>query len=333
MGETAPLESPPIDVSVVVPVYGCAGCLAALHARLTAVLAKRVASYELVFVDDRSRDGAWPILLELAASDDRVVALRLSRNFGQHPAITAGIARSRGRTVVVMDCDLQDPPEEVPRLLAVAEQGYDIVFARRAARTDRWARRIGSALYFRALSTFTGAELDGAHGTFSAITRKVADAFLELQDADRHYLFILKWLGFESTSIDVAQGERYAGKSSYSLSRLVAHAVDGLVFQTTKLLRWIIYAGFGVAGLGVLLAAFFVYSWAVNTPYPGWTSLAVLVLILGGFILLSLGVTGLYVGKIFGQVKQRPLFVVDEEIGGAAAGDRRVASNEPAGAR
>jgi dolichol-phosphate mannosyltransferase len=124
---------------------------------------------------------------------------------------------------------------------------------------------------------------------------------------------ILRWLGFDSASIDVEHGERYEGQSSYTFSKLVQHGFDGLVFQTTRLLRWIVYAGFAIAVFGVALAGFFVYSWAAHDAYPGWTSLAVLLLLLSGFIIMSLGVTGLYVGKIFSQVKERPLYIVDEE--------------------
>jgi polyisoprenyl-phosphate glycosyltransferase len=304
-----------IELSVVIPVYGCRPCLVALTERLSATLAELGRSYEIVYVDDRSPDGAWETLVELASSDPHVRAIRLSRNFGQHAAITAGLARSQGRWVVVMDCDLQDPPESIGRLYAKAQEGYDVVLARRLARRHSTFRRFGARLYTAALNVFTGTRLSGEYGALSIISRKVVDGFLELRDADRHYLSVLNWLGFETASIDVEHAERYAGRSSYTFPKLVQHAFTGLVFQTTKLLRWIVYLGFLVALLGLLLAAFFVYSWAVHDPYPGWTSLAVLLLVLGGFILLSLGVTGLYVGKIFGQVKGRPLYVVDEERG------------------
>ena len=316
-----------IELSVVIPVYGCRDCLRVLHERLTRALSELADSYEIVYVDDRSPDCAWQTLTELAASDAHVRCVRLSRNFGQHAAITAGLAKTSGRWVVVMDCDLQDPPEEIARLYRKAAEGYDVVFARRAGRRDAPLRRMAARAYFGLLSVFFGTKLEGEYGTFSIISRKVVDAFLTLTDADRHYLFILNWLGFENTSIEVAHAERYAGGSSYTFSRLVQHAFDGLVFQTTKLLRWIVYVGFVVAVLGVLLAAFFTYSWAANSPYPGWTSLAVLLLVLGGFILLSLGVTGLYIGKIFGQVKMRPLYVVDEEQGGTREDGHRVAED------
>jgi dolichol-phosphate mannosyltransferase len=314
-----------VELSVVIPVYGCRSCLTVLNARLASVLADLDVTYEVVYVDDRSPDGAWDVLAELARRDTRVRAIRLSRNFGQHSAITAGLAHARGRWTIVMDCDLQDPPESIPHLYAKAREGFDVVFARRKSRQHAPFRKAGAKAYFWALGVFTGARLDGEYGTFSIISRKVVDAFLALKDADRHYLFILNWLGFESTAIDVEHRERYEGKSAYTWSKLIQHAFDGIVFQTARLLRWIVYAGFVIAFLGVLLAAFFIYSWIANNPYPGWTSLAVLLLLLSGFIIASLGVTGLYVGKIFAQVKGRPLYVIDEDLGveTIVAADRR----------
>ena len=303
-----------IELSVVIPVYGCTPCLTALTERLRQTIATLCVTYEIVFVDDRSPDGAWDVLTELVGTHREVRAIRLSRNFGQHAAITAGLARARGRWAIVMDCDLQDQPESIPQLVTKAREGYDIVFARRKSRQHSVVRRVGARAYFWALGVFFGSPMDGEYGTFSIISRKVIDAFLELRDADRHYLFILRWLGFESSSIDVEHAARQIGGSSYTFTKLVQHAFDGLVFQTTRLLRWIVYLGFFVALAGLVLAVFFFFSWIVRDPYPGWTSLAVLLLLLGGFIILSLGVTGLYVGKIFGQVKGRPLYVVDDEL-------------------
>jgi len=319
-----------VELSIVVPVYGCQPCLVALNQRLISTLKRLRVTYEILYVDDRSPDGAWPVLLDLADRHPGVRAVRLSRNFGQHAAITAGMARAGGRWIVVMDCDLQDKPESIPDLYKMAHQGFDVVFARRTGRKDSSFRRLGARVYFWLLGLVFGSTVDGEYGTFSIVSRKVADAYLQLKDVDRHYLFILNWLGFEATAIDVAHSSRYEGRSAYTFSRLVTHAVDGVVFQTTKLLRWIVYAGFLIALAGVALAAFFIYSWAVNSAYPGWTSLAVLILLLGGFMILSLGVTGLYVGKIFGQVKARPLYVVDEESPPASLTASRLEDDVPA---
>jgi dolichol-phosphate mannosyltransferase len=302
-----------VDLSVVVPVYGCADCLDALWDRLTRAVREVTAAYELIFVDDRSRDDAWPKLQQLASKDKHVRAFRLSRNFGQHAAITAGLAQSRGERAVVMDCDLQDPPELIPLLHSRALEGFDVVMARRTGRRSTW-RRFASRAYSKLMKTFLGTEMSGDIANLSVISRKVINAFLALGDLDRQYILILRWLGFEQSIVDFEQPERFAGRSAYTLPMLVRVAMDGLFFQTTTLLRWIVYVGFLAALAGVALAAVFVLIYLTHSPYPlpGWTSLSVLVLLMGGFIILSTGVTGLYIGKIFQQVKGRPLYVIDE---------------------
>jgi polyisoprenyl-phosphate glycosyltransferase len=302
-----------LDLSVVIPVYRCEECLRALYDRVTRAVAEVTPRYEIVFVDDRSPDGGWSTIRELAALDPHVKAVRLSRNFGQHAAITAGLAESRGSRVVVMDCDLQDPPEEVPRLYAAAEQGYDIVFARRRSRRHSLYRRAAARLYFKLMNVFLGTSIEGEFGSFSIISRKVVDEFLAFRDRDRHYLLILYWLGFEHTSIDVGHAKRYGGRSAYSLGALLQHAADGVFFQTTKLLRWIVYLGLLIALAGFALAAILVIAYLAGTrPPSGYTSLAVLILFSTGAVLTSLGVAALYLGKVFEQVRARPLYVVDE---------------------
>jgi polyisoprenyl-phosphate glycosyltransferase len=302
------------DLSVVVAVYRCADCLGPLVERLVGTLETLVESFEIVFVDDASPDGSWDVLTRLAAEDDRVRAVRLSRNFGQHAAITAGLAESRGRMIVVMDCDLQDQPEEIPNLYAAARQGHDVVLARRIGRTDSRFRRLTARSYFWLLNRMTGAKLEPGFGTFSLISDEVRNAYLSIGDQSRHYLLILHWLGFKQSAIDVRHAPRASGKSSYTLGKLIRHAADGVFFQTTVLLRWIVYLGFLFALAGLVLAAVFVAIGIFGDPYPGWTSLAVLILIVGGFIIMSTGVTGLYIGKIFDQVKDRPLYVVAERV-------------------
>jgi polyisoprenyl-phosphate glycosyltransferase len=309
---------PEPEISVVIPSYGCRDCLRALHGRLTAALAGVTTHYEIVFIDDRSPDEGWDVLLELAGEDHHVRALRLSRNFGQQASITAGLAASRGAWTVVMDCDLQEPPELIPELYAKAQEGYDVVFARRRRRNMSRLRSAAAHAYFRFQRVFLGNNLTGDYAAFSIISRRVREAFLRIRDQDRHYLPIVRWLGFEQASVDFDHAPRYAGKSSYTLRGLVRHAVAGVFFQTTALLFWIVWLGFALAASGILLALYFLYSYATANPYPGWTSLAVLLLVIGGFIIISTGVTGLYIGTIFRQVKDRPLYLIDEEVGPGA---------------
>ena len=302
------------EISIVIPVYGCDACLVALHRRLTTMLAGLDVGHEIVYVDDRSPDGAWNTLLELAAEDPAVRLVRLSRNWGQHAAVTAGLQASRGRWAVVMDCDLQDPPEEIPRLYATALEGNDIVLTRRDRRRQTMRRRIAAVAYLRLRSLFLGIKIDPEYGSMSILSRKVVDSFLSVGDHHRQYMLILHWLGFHRAVIEVAHGERPDGRSSYGLRSLLTIAADGMFFQTTVLLRKIVYAGFAIAFCGLLAAAYFIYSYFVADPLPGWTSVVVLMLVLSGVIIVTTGITGMYVGKIFEQVKGRPSFVVDTVV-------------------
>jgi polyisoprenyl-phosphate glycosyltransferase len=308
----------------VVPVYGCAGCLDPLVERLGATLGGTVASYEIILVDDRSPDGAWDVIRRLARVDPSIRALRLSRNFGQTSAITAGLAEARARWAVVMDCDLQEPPEAIPQLLAKAREGYDIVHTRRRCPRHSRLRRTLSRTYFRLRDALNGTSLGSDHGTMSVLSRPVIDAFLALPDRDREYLALLGWLGFEQTTVEVDHAERHAGRSSYGWQLLVRVAVDGLFFQTTVFLRWIVLAGFLVAGLGALVALYDLSVYLSSNVIPGYTSLAVLVLFMSGIILVSVGVIGLYVGKTFEQAKGRPLYIVDTRLEPGAPAERAV---------
>jgi glycosyltransferase involved in cell wall biosynthesis len=315
-----------VEISVVIPVFKCAECLRHLHERLDLALTQLPGEREIIFIDDRSPDESWSILRQLAEQDDSIRLIRLSRNFGQHAAITAGIELARGRWVVVMDCDLQDPPEEIPRLYTQAQEGVEIVYARRTGRRGPWFRRVASRMYFRILNASLRTDFDPEYGNFTIISRKVRDAFLRFRDKDRHYLMILRWLGYEYASIDVAHAERYAGESAYTLRTLIKFAIDGLFFQSTTLLRWSTYIGFAASLGGVVLAGFFFVNYFLQNTYPGWTSLAVLILVIGGLTITTVGVAGLYIGKIFIQVKDRPLYVVDDVVGGSgtASGDQRL---------
>jgi glycosyltransferase involved in cell wall biosynthesis len=306
------MTEPSVELSVVVPVYGCVDCLRALEERIRAALEPAVSSYELVLVDDRSPDGAWAEIRRLAAADPRVRGVRLSRNFGQHAAITAGLSESRGQWTAVMDCDLQEPPEALPELMAKAREGFDIVHTRRQTPSQSWLRRGLGQLYFRVRDALQQTSTGRDHGTMSVLSRPALEAFLSLGDRDREYLALLGWLGFETTIVEVGHAERHAGRSSYSLRRLVGVAVDGIFFQTTVLLRWIVFAGFTVAAIGALLALYLLTVWVFDDPPSGYTSLAVLLLLLSGMTIVCVGVTGLYVGKTFEQAKGRPLFIVAE---------------------
>jgi polyisoprenyl-phosphate glycosyltransferase len=299
-------------ISVVVPVFGCASCLGQLCQQLETSLQILTERFEIILVDDRSPDNSWSEIISLQARYPSVTGIRLSRNYGQHIAITAGLAAAQGDFAVVMDCDLQDPPSLIPQLFSKLREGYDLVLARRVERSHSVPRLLAARIYSKLISKLTGEPVTGSsYGSFSILSRKVIDSFLLFEEKERHYLFILRWLGFHIGSIDYIHQERYSGRSSYTLGRLLRHAVDGILFQATVLLRWIVGLGFLFAFSGTAMAGYFVWRHLLYTSLPGWTSLIVLILVSTGVILISLGIIGLYVGKIFDQAKQRPLYVVD----------------------
>jgi dolichol-phosphate mannosyltransferase len=222
-----------------------------------------------------------------------------------------------------MDCDLQDRPEDIARLYARAKEGHDVVFARRQERGHSRLRVAASRAYYRLLRRVFGSAVDPEYGNFSMISRRVADAIHELGDRDRHYRAILAWVGFSQAEVAVEHAARHEGESAYDLRALLRHAADGVFFQSATLMRYIVYAGLVWALLGVALAIYFVVSYlAADYTYPGWTSLAVILLLTTGSLTVTVGVTGLYIGRIFRQVKGRPLFLVDEVLGARAGGEQ-----------
>jgi polyisoprenyl-phosphate glycosyltransferase len=317
-----------VELSVVVPVYGCAGCLTALHERVSQSVAETADSWELVLIDDRSTDGGWEALQRLARADGHVRAFRLSRNFGQDAAITAGLAQARGDWAAVMDCDLQEAPEEIPRLWAAAGEGYQVVRTLRRGWRHPPLRRFASRLY-RRLTMETDTRPD--YSTLCLISRPVIDAFLRLHDRDREFMIALDWLGFDSTAIEIEHHDRLDGESGYTLDRLVRVALDGMFFQSTVLLRLVVLLGFVIAVVGVGLAAFEIADYFIEPEksVPGYTSLAVLLLVLAGFVIFSIGIVGLYVGRIFEQVKDRPLYLIDAHAEGPVPAGRIASPDLP----
>ena len=301
----------PSSFSVIVPVYGCESCLHQLCEQLDDALKILTDHFEIILVDDRSPDNSWISILALQSKFSSIKGIRLSRNYGQQIAITAGLAAARGDYAIVMDCDLQDPPSLIPVLYSKLCEGYDLVIAKRVSRTHSIFRQLGAKLYFKILSKVIEEPIDGSYGSFSILSRKVINSFLLFEERERHYLFILRWLGYRIGSIDYQHQERHSGRSSYNLIKLVKHGISGIFFQSTVILRWSVTTGFVLAFLGVILASYLLWEHLFRTSLPGWTSLIVLILISTGMILISQGMIGLYVGRIFDQAKQRPLYIVD----------------------
>lgn len=298
-------------VSVVSPVYGCSGCLEELVDRVQRALAGRRGGFEILLVDDASPDGAWSRIAELASTRPWVRGLRLARNFGQHYAIAAGIEHARGEHVVVMDCDLQDLPEEIPRLLDAMAPGVEAVFARRIDRRDGVLKRFGSWAFFRVLSWMTGVQQDHATANFGAYSRRVIDVLNAMPERERCFPLMVKWTGLQAAMLDVEHAPRSSGRSGYSLKRLMRLAAGIVLSYSDKPLRIVVRLGLLFAAVGLSFAVLStVRFFSGDVQVAGYTSIIASIWLVGSVIVSSLGIVGLYVGRLFVDTKGRPYYIV-----------------------
>jgi dolichol-phosphate mannosyltransferase len=302
-----------VHLSIVSPVYMAEDCVDELYRRLCAAAGTITPDFEIVLVEDRGADASWEKIKSIAARDHRVKGVRMSRNFGQHYAITAGLEHARGDWIVVLDCDLQDPPEAIPRLYAKATEGYDIVFARRLARKDSALKSLGSLLFIRLMGWLSGDRYDPAIGNFSINSRRAIRAFLSYRERDRSFSRIMQRIGFERACVEVEHAPRFAGATSYTVRKLVRFAVQNIVSASTRPLFISIQLGLLISLVSLLYAVFLVVRYfVIDVPVMGWTSLAVLISFFMGLLLIQLGILGLYLGKVFEESKGNPLFHVSD---------------------
>jgi dolichol-phosphate mannosyltransferase len=303
-------------ISVVLPVYNEAAILGELHRRLHAALSSISEDYEIVMVDDGSRDESWKTMAELSAQDRRVKAIRLSRNFGQHYGITAGLDHCDGDWVVVMDSDLQDRPEEIPNLYAKAQEGFDVVVARRGRRRDAPLKRLTSWLFYRVFSYLTDTHYDSQVGNFRIISRRVVENVRTVREQLRFFGGIVDWLGFPQTSIQVQHSERLAGKGAYNFRRLWRLGQDIIIAHSDKPLRLAVRVGFFISLVSFVYGVYVIWrALAHRVSVAGWSSLIASVYFLAGIVISILGIIGLYLGRTFAEAKKRPLYVVRERVG------------------
>lgn len=304
-----------VYISVVTPVYKCAECLDELYTRLIASLHSITNNFEIIMVDDGSPDNAWHIITSLATKDKRVKGIKLSRNFGQHYAITAGLDCAKGRWVVVMDCDLQDQPEEILKLYNKAMEGYDIVVGRRAERKDGIFKRLSSKVFYILYSYFTETKIEDNLSSLCIFSSKVKNNLIQMKEHSRAYLFLLMWVGFRRVIIPINHSHRKYGKSSYNFKKSLELFINIITAHSNKPLRLFINIGFFIScfaflyGLWILILYFF-----YAKPILGWASIIVSIFFLGGVIIAGLGMLGIYIGKIFDEVKDRPLYIIEEII-------------------
>lgn len=298
-------------VSVVVPVYGCSGCLEELTERVMTAVVSVEKTLELIFVDDNSPDQSWARIQELSKLHPEVRGLKLSRNFGQHAAISAGLAYARGDSIIVMDCDLQDAPEEIPSLLGALSGDTEIVLGQRVERKDTWLKRTGSRIFYRTLGWLTDTSYDPSTANFGAYSRKIVDAMNAMPETDRFLPLLARWTGFQTVRIPVEHGQRTEGKSSYTFRKLLQMATRIALSFSDKPLRLVMSTAFVLAGIGIGVAALAIYRYLLgDIRVAGFTSILASVWIVGSFLMASIGVVGLYVGRVHSETKRRPQYLV-----------------------
>ena len=303
-------------ISVVTPIFNEEENLPELRRRLAAALDATGRPWEVIFVDDGSRDGSAAMLRKFHEEDARLKMVGLSRNFGHQPAITAGVHFARGDAVILIDGDLQDPPEIIGDMVRRWAEGWQVVLGERTGRKERGVRSIGFALFYPLMRWVTGLRMANA-GVFGLMDRAVIDEFNKLPERNRFIPGLRNWLGFRQTAVPYERQERAAGQPKQTLGRLVRYALDGMISFSYKPLRIMTWAGILVAAVGFITAIVFIVRrlFFDDPAVTGFTTLLTMVIFLGGVQLIAIGVLGEYVGRIYEEVKQRPLYVVSEKVG------------------
>jgi len=304
-----------VAYSVVIPVYNEQENLPELYRRLTAVM-ERLGSYEVILVDDGSSDGSFPAIKRVHQQDPRVKALKLSRNFGHHVALTAGMDYARGDAVILMDADLQDQPEEIPKLTEKLNEGYDVVYGIRENRKESLARRIPSYLFMTIMNRVTGSGHFATGGVFRVLSRQVVNELQQCRETSRFITGLVGWLGFDQVGVEVEHGARYAGQTKYNLWRLIKMLLNTLTSFSYVPLQLASWAGLITALVAVSWAGYIIYRWIFfGVPVAGFTSTIVAVLFLGAVQLIVLGLIGEYLGRVYTESQRRPLYIVKTILG------------------
>ena len=309
------------ELSIVVPCYNEEGCLQALHQRLSsAARASGSGDYEIVLVNDGSRDRTWPMMRELAASDPHVVAINLSRNHGHQLALTAGLDLCRGDKILIIDADLQDPPELLPAMLeTMVESDADVVYGVRKSRRGETAfKRATAHGFYRLLSRATDVDIPVDTGDFRLMSRRALDALLAMPEQARFIRGMVAWIGFRQVPFSYDRDERFAGETKYPFTKMLRFALDALTGFSSAPLKLASLAGFALSIGSVLLILYIAYAWAVGHSIQGWTSLMLVVVVVGAVQMFVLALMGEYIGRLYNEVKHRPLYIVQEVAGGSA---------------
>jgi polyisoprenyl-phosphate glycosyltransferase len=312
-------------LSIVIPCFNEAACLDALHARVSAI-AHQVAGtdHEILLINDGSKDATWAAMQRLAATDPHLVAINLSRNHGHQLALTAGLDLARGQHILILDADLQDPPELLPDMLAtMTAEDADVVYAVRRARAgESFAKKATAALFYRLLAKLTDTDIPLDTGDFRLMTRRALDAFLSLPEQARFIRGMVAWVGFRQVPFAYDRAERHAGETNYPVSKMLRLAFDAITGFSTAPLRFASHAGLALTGASVLLVIYIAASWLFGRTIAGWTSLMLVVVGIGAVQMFVLGMIGEYLGRLYIEAKKRPLYIVADVIGTSRKGSR-----------
>lgn len=303
-------------ISVISPVYGAAALLEELVERISKSVQQITPNYEIILVEDFGPDDSWEKIKQICATDNRVTGIRHSRNFGQQYALNCGLDHARGEWVVTLDCDLQDRPEEIISLYNKAQEGFDIVLASRQNRQDDFLKKVYSRLFYRTLSYLTDTHQDPSLANFALYHRRVVEALKNMHDYNRYYPTMIHWVGFRLAKLEIEHAERTDGKkSSYSFRKRLTLAFDTIVSFSDKPLRLTVKLGILISAITAIFAvALVVRYFMVDMEVSGWTSMFLSFWFMSGLIITILGMVGIYVGKIFEKVKDRPTYIVGETV-------------------
>lgn len=302
-------------ISIVSPVYRAEKIVENLVTEIQLAMKQISLPYEIILVDDRSPDNSWEKMKALSIKYENVISIRLSKNFGQHPAIMAGLNQAKGEWIVVMDCDLQDQPKEIIKLYEKAKEGFDVVLARRTNRKDSFLKKLSSKIFSKVYGFFTDTKYDNEIANFGVYHKKVIQSILSIPDYIKFFPLFVSFVGFNTTSIAVEHSSRDSGKSTYSLSKLINLAFNSIISFSNKPLKIMVKFGIIISLLSFVVGAYYLYEAFTNKiEVIGFTSIIVSIWFLSGVIITTIGITGIYVGKIFDQAKNRPVFIIDETI-------------------
>ncbi len=302
-----------MKLSIVSPVYKAEKIVEKLVSEIQKTMLLMQVDYEIILIDDRSPDNSWEVMKNISKSNPEVKSIRLSRNFGQHPAIMAGLSHAKGEWVVVMDCDLQDQPKEIEKLFNKTLEGFEVVLARRTNRHDSYLKKLSSLIFSKFYGFFTDTKYDNEIANFGIYHSKVIQSLLQMGDYIKFFPLFVDFVGYKSTSIAVAHASRDSGKTSYSFSKLIHLAFNSIISFSNKPLKLFVKFGLFISLLSVFVGFYYIYQAFTNKiGVLGYSSIIVSIWFLSGIIITTIGVTGIYVGKIFDQTKNRPIFIIDE---------------------